>query len=212
MINVFMGQYDIVLEEILNHVKIDLVIVEDKNSNKKVISLCVKNGIPYQIIKGYVEITACLSYSVLIDLCFVASFGIILKNDFITKCNHIVNFHPGDIDVCRGRHPLPAAILNRHKSMGITVHLVDSEKIDAGPVIAKMLIPIEYDESYRSNEERLLEALRVVARYVVEDYAKNGKFASYEWDANISGYYDPLQKEILDKIINSKNLREIDSQ
>jgi len=212
MINVFMGQYDIVLKEILNDFKIDLVIVEDKSSNRKVINICVKYGIPYRIIQGYVDIMDCLGHRVLIDLCFVASFGIILKKDFITRCKHIVNFHPGDVEVCRGKHPLPVAILNRHKLMGIAAHLIDSEKIDAGPVIAKMIIPIEYDKSYRYNEGRLLEALRFVVRYVVEGYVKNGKFASYEWDENSSGYYNPMQTEILNRIINANDLREIAGQ
>ena len=212
MFNVFMGHYDIVLEEILNHVNIDLAIVENKDSNREVVHLCERNGIPFRIIKNYGEMVSCMSEVPLINLCFVASFGIILKDDFIRRCNHIINFHPGDVAICRGRHPLPTAILNHHETMGITVHFIDSEAIDAGPIIAKMMIPIAYNESYKYNESRLLAALRYIARYVVEDYARNGRFTSYDWRATGSDYYPPLEKDILDKIVHSKCLRELGDQ
>jgi len=112
----------------------------------------------------------------------------------------------GDINLCRGRHPLPVAILKGHKSMGATVHLINSEKIDAGPVLAKVLFPIDYRKSYRYNENKLIEVMRLMTGLLLEDYLKKGGFSSYAWDSKNSVYYKPLNSQILNTIVNSDNL------
>src|SRR3989338_52850 len=208
MSNIFIGHFGIVLEELLKHIPIDLVIVEDKPANKDVKKICDKNNINCITVSNYNDIVEGVKDTKNIGLCVVASFGIVFKDQFIKKCKYIVNFHPGDIDICRGRHPLPVAILNKHKTMGITAHLINSEKIDAGPVLAKVLLPIDYGKSYRYNESILFEMLKLLTKFLMGTYSKTGRFIAYEWDYKNSTYFKPLKKEILDRIINSNNLEE----
>ena len=207
--NVCMGHFEVVLEELWNNeIPISIVIVEDKPVNSKVIEFCEKEGIPVYVIKKYKDIKTILSKYRKVEYCFVASFGKILKNDVIEKCKYIINFHPGDIFKCRGRHPLPSAILHNHPEMGITVHLIEDEEVDAGPILYRLLIPIDYNSSYRFNEDRLLESLRCLASLVANDI-KQGKIVTYKWDVKQSIYFRPLEKEILKSIIESENLKDI---
>ncbi len=207
--NVFMGHFEVVLEELWNNkIPIGIVIVEDKPANSKVIEFCNKEGIPVYVIKKYKDIEKIFSKYRKVEYCFVASFGKILKNDVIEKCEYIINFHPGDVFKCRGRHPLPSAILHNYPEMGITVHLIEDEEIDAGPILYRLLIPIDYDSSYRFNEARLIESLRCLTSLVAKDI-KQGKIVTYKWDVKESVYFKPLKNEILKRIIESENLKEI---
>ena len=169
--NVFMGQSEVVLEELWNNgIPIDIVITEDKPSNSKVVEFCKKQNIPVYIIKNYKDIKKILHKYENLEYCFVASFGIILKSDVIKKFKkYIINFHAGDVFKCRGRHPLPVSILHNYPEMGITVHLIEDEKIDAGPILYRLLMPIDYEASYEFNEKRLLNALRCLTSLVAND-------------------------------------------
>jgi len=207
MTNIFMGHFSHVLIELLKKIKIDLVLVEDKQTNKKIIKICQKNKIKYLLVNHNKDISKATRNFKKINLCFVASFSLILKKNFINKCKHIINFHLGDVNICRGRHPLPTTILNGHKSMGITVHLIDSEKIDAGPILAKIILPIDYHKSYKINEKVLLQALEPLTCFLIDGYLKKGGFVSYQWCLKSSSYFKPLEKEVLSKIIEAPNLR-----
>ena len=211
--NVFMGQSEVVLEELWNNgIPIDIVITEDKPSNSKVVEFCKKQNIPVYIIKNYKDIQKILHKYDNLEYCFVASFGIILKSDTIKKFKkYIINFHAGDVFKCRGRHPLPASILHNYPEMGITVHLIEDEKIDAGPILYRLLMPIDYDASYKFNEKRLTNGLRCLASLVAND-VKQGNIITYRWDIKQSIYFKPLKKEILKKIIESKRLRDIKNE
>jgi len=207
--NVFMGHFEVVLEELIcKGVRIDTVIVENKPINFKVINIARKHNIAFYIVDKYEEIEKIFSKYEKIDYCFVASFGIILKSKIIKKCNYIINFHPGDVFICRGRHPLPSAILYNYPEMGITVHLIDDERIDAGPILYRLLMPIDYNSSYKFNEMRLLKALKCLASLVADDI-KEKRIVVYKWDPSRSIYFKPLKKEVLQKIINSSRLMEI---
>ena len=208
--NVFMGQSEAVLEELWNNgIPIDIVITEDKPSNSKVVEFCKKQNIPVYIIKNYKDIKKLLHEYENLEHCFVASFGIILKSDTIKKFKkYIINFHAGDVFKCRGRHPLPASILHNYPEMGITVHLIEDEKIDAGPILYRLLMPIDYDASYKANEKRLSNGLRCLASLVANDI-KQDKIVTYRWNVEESIYFKPLERDILKKIIESKRLRDI---
>ncbi len=207
--NLFMGHFDSVLNEILKYISIDHVIVEEKKANSAVIELCIERNISFTVIKDFAGILSVMELLESVQLCFVASFGIILKEPFIKRCEQIVNFHLGDVENCRGRHPLPSAILNRHTSMGVTVHLINSERIDAGPILAKLLMTINYSESYLYNEIRLIRAATRLAALVMDDYLQCGRMIAYEWNVVSSQYYSPLEGEILKIIIESKRLEDI---
>ena len=207
--NVFMGHCEIVLEELCNNkILIDIAIVEDHPLNFKVVKFCKNRGIPFYIIKNSKDIGKVLSKYENLEFCFVAIFGRILKSNVIKKFKYIINFHPGDVFKFRGRHPLHLAILHNYPEMGITVHLIEDESIDAGPILYRLLMPIDYDASYKFNEKRLLNALRYLA-YLVANDIKQGKIISYRWNVEQSTYFKPLEREVLRKIVEAKRLRDI---
>jgi methionyl-tRNA formyltransferase len=207
--NIFLGNSLEILEEIVKHLQLNLVVTENKSNKDKIIKFCRDKNIKCVVINSWNNIIEAIQYIDEINICFVASFGIILKNKFIKKCKYIINFHPGDIEVCRGRHPLPSAIINKHKTMGATVHLIDSEDIDAGPLLAKIIFPIDYDKSYKYNENRLYEGMKMLIFLLIKDYMNKGRFISYKWDLSKSIYYKPLDREKLQQIVNSKKIQKV---
>jgi len=209
MMNVFIGHFSDVLEVIIKYIPISLVLVENKPVNKNIIRICKKKNIKYAIIEDYKSLFNELSHIPKIELCFIASFGMILKKDLIRKCKYIINFHPGDIEKIRGRHPLPMAIIERQKLMSITVHLIDSEKIDTGPILAKVMVPIDYNSDYKTNEKHLLSFLKPLAGYVAKYYLKYQRFNSYDWNVKKSEYFNPLDKQKLNHILHAVHLKEI---
>lgn len=69
------------------------------------------------------------------DIGFSASFGRIFKATDIRKFKYLFNLHPGPVSLARGRHPLPFAIKYNHDYIGVTFHQINSESIDAGPIL-----------------------------------------------------------------------------
>lgn len=204
-----MGHFLSALREIHKHAAPSLVITEDKPSANEVVDYCVKNNIPYAKVKTFSDISVATEAFESIDLTVVASFGLILKNEYIRKNRYIVNFHPGDIPACRGRHPLPCAIKYRHEFMGITAHLIQNEKIDAGPICHKVLLPIDYTDSYKGNEKRLLSVLPMMVEKIISEFLRTDGLTAVAVKSD-GNYYRPLTGEELDRIFNAKTLGDID--
>ena len=99
-------------------------------------------------------------------------------------------------------------ILERQSMMGMTAHLIDSEKVDYGPILAKADIPIFKDIGYMENEKRLYALMGSVAGFLIRGYKVTGKFISAGWGKDKGRYYKPLDKEAIEKIVNSSSLAE----
>ncbi|MCK4661194.1 MAG: hypothetical protein KAV82_16865, partial [Phycisphaerae bacterium] len=149
--NVFMGAYVEVLEVADALLGVDLVIVEDKPASQQAREYCTNRSKRMEVL-GPEDSPHDLLDGVEMGLALVASFAHILCNEFIRRAGLILNFHPGVIEMCRGRHPLPCAILARHALMGVTCHVIDSEAVDAGPIVAQVRLPINYAKDYRYND------------------------------------------------------------
>lgn len=138
----------------------------------------------------------------------LASFGIIVKEPVISAVRHVVNVHPGVLPGYRGRHPLPQAIVHGERMMGCTVHLVDGPEIDAGPVLARAELPIDYSASYESNERRLRQLMGHLTETVL-DQLLDGSAVSVAWDAAAEGrYHPPLGSERLRALLDAPALRD----
>lgn len=59
----------------------------------------------------------------------------------------VLNAHAGDLPRYRGNAPVPWAILQGEERIGITIHQMDPEKLDAGPIVLKEYFPIS-DRTY----------------------------------------------------------------
>lgn len=54
-----------------------------------------------------------------------------------------INFHPAPLPDYKGRAGYNTAILESRKKFGVSVHFIDSEKFDSGPIIKTLLFPMD---------------------------------------------------------------------
>ncbi|HRY85840.1 MAG TPA: formyltransferase family protein [Candidatus Omnitrophota bacterium] len=209
MANLFMGTFETVLSEVINFIPIDCILAEDKPASAKVVALGKKLGLEVRMFRTYDELVAQTGDFKKIGICFIAGFGTILRNDFIQKCDAVVNMHLGDVADCRGRHPLPTAILRKDRMMTATIHLIDSEKIDAGPILGKTSLPIDYDKNYTANEIELLKAAVQLTREVLNQYKRTGSFRGQPWKAPDGSYQPKVPSETLERVFRARTLKEL---
>jgi methionyl-tRNA formyltransferase len=137
---------------------------------------------------------------------FSAGCGLLFSQAVIDSCARVVNFHPGDLFTCRGKHPLPFAILKKLPQMCFSAHGIDSEKIDAGPLIAQLFLPIDYSASYAVNERILLAALPDFAASVIA-LLQTADFKPWPWRDKVKAPYNKkLEPETLTRVLNAKHI------
>lgn len=85
----------------------------------------------------------------------VAAYGKIIPKSVLEKFPHgILCIHPSLLPKYRGATPIQSALLAGEKETGTTLFVLD-EKVDHGPIIADIKIPIEENDDYYSLEEKL---------------------------------------------------------
>ena len=210
--NIFIGHFIECFQRFHELKTVELLICEDNEfKNKIVIEYALKNNIQILKINSAQEITNFVIQNNLnIDLVIVASFGKILKNEFINKCKKIINIHCGNLMICRGRHALPIAIINKHKYASVTAHIIDSNQIDAGEIVYEFTFAINYNQSYQYNAQIMYDSMPLMIEYICKhyNYEKN-TIATYPWDVANSIYHKPLDSELCNKIINCNCLKDL---
>ncbi|WFB34595.1 phosphoribosylglycinamide formyltransferase [Kiritimatiellota bacterium B12222] len=87
----------------------------------------------------------------------LAGFMRILTPGFIDRFEHrILNIHPSLLPSFKGLHPQQQALDAGVKFSGCTVHLVTQE-LDAGPILAQAVVPVEEEDTEESLSRRILE-------------------------------------------------------
>lgn len=117
-----------------------------------------------------------------------------------------LNFHPAPLPKYKGRAGYNTAILDKSSSYGVSVHFIDSEKIDSGPIIDVQRFKIDSEKinAYQLGiitQKQLLDLFkRTIRRFVT-----GKKITTKE---NKGGLY--LSKEELEnlKIIKRKEAKE----
>jgi folate-dependent phosphoribosylglycinamide formyltransferase PurN len=202
--NVFLGPYFEVMEAAIDVVGVDQVIVEDRPTSAETINLAERYGIRASILAKDEPLTAVWPDHA--ELALVAGFGRLLRQSVLTRLKHAINFHPAIVEQNRGRHGLLTAALHGHEMMGITCHVIDTEEIDAGPIIAQYRVPIDYSANFDANHDRLRKAFEPMARLVLSDYKGSGKFTALPWTATEESYYPPLSPDQVRKVLDSPTL------
>lgn len=159
MKTVYFGRQADVAQKLYALTNLSLVLC-DTAPTKELAVFCRDNSVPLHTVQSNEEIqNIIIKENLHSHVCFVAIFGIILSQSVINSFKTIINFHTGDIFICRGRHPIVATVLKKIPMMCITAHIINSPSIDAGPIIAQQFIPINYDETYGKNESTLLSLI-----------------------------------------------------
>jgi methionyl-tRNA formyltransferase len=168
MKTVYFGRNINVLKTLQESTELSLVVC-DKLTDAEQIDFCARENIPFYFAQNRKELTVITSSRETLDcVCIVSIFGIILSLEIINSFLSVINFHPGDIFTCRGRYPLQCAIVKKLPFMSITAHFITSTEIDAGPVIAQYSVPINFDTSYKNNEDILFSLFPYFIKSVIQ--------------------------------------------
>jgi folate-dependent phosphoribosylglycinamide formyltransferase PurN len=106
------------------------------------------------------------------DFVVVMNFDQILKAPFIALPRRgTINIHPSLLPALRGPCPTIWALAQRRSGSGATIHLIEDEKIDAGPVLAQVEVPLDRNPSAAEVNTRLFLAGAGALRATLERFA-----------------------------------------
>ena len=201
----FIGHFGDVLTRLREYFPIETVGIEKRNeaTSHELLKFCEEQHLPVFRLESNQDISRMLDSGCFRYL-FVAGFGIILNQKIINRVERVINLHMGLLPQCRGRHPLPSAILNHHTTAGVTAHLIVDEHIDNGPIICQASMPIDYQASYNTNEEALRLLLGNLAPAIHIAHKRN--WTSLTTPTGESNYYKPYQGETLADLFNASSL------
>ena len=105
-----------------------------------------------------------------IDLIAVFYFDQILKKNIISIPKHgVINFHPAILPNCRGLFPVVFSAVKNNGAFGMTVHDIEDESIDAGPILAQATIETPVTKSILRLEQAVNLAGVKLFRDVIHD-------------------------------------------
>lgn len=204
--NIYIGNYIEVLSSFNKVAGVDTVISEKRNVADEIVAYCEENGLSLFLAESGEHLHQYLNTVEKCDLCIVASFGLIIRKHFIKKADWLVNLHPGSLFTSRGRHPLPFAIKKGLPLMTLTAHLIEDEKIDHGPLVAEINVPIDYEKPYQYNDQKLRGCLPFLTQFVVHQHQHENRILSSTIDLTDSLYNNRLEGNELEEMMSAKNL------
>lgn len=129
------------------------------------------------------------------DLFIVAAYGQILSADLLAIPRlGAINVHASLLPRHRGAAPINYAILSGDQETGITVFQIEP-KLDAGPILARVLTPIGPNETAGELEERLAE-LAVTPTVEAVDRLENGTAKPLPQDGSLVTRAPKMTKEM----------------
>lgn len=204
---IYIGNYIEVLQTFHKKHGVTIAISEERNVDEKIIHFCEQENITLFLAASGNHLDEYLeSITDSVELCIVASFGLLLKQSFLQKTEWTVNIHPGSLETCRGRHPLPFAIVKGLSFMTLTAHLIEDEKIDNGPVVAELSVPVDFEKSYSYNDKKLRSCLPFITEFIVSQYNSEKRILTGTIDLSRATYNKRLDSETLHQIMNAENL------
>jgi len=106
------------------------------------------------------------------ELVCLAGFMRVLSAEFVQHFPHrILNIHPSLLPSFPGLHVQQKAIDHGVRFSGCTVHFVAPE-VDAGPIVAQAVVPIEQDDSEDALAARILEQEHLIYPEAVRLFAE----------------------------------------
>jgi methionyl-tRNA formyltransferase len=83
-----------------------------------------------------------------IDIILSVQPRAIFRKQFINLArDYVINLHLAPLPKLRGVAPCSWAIIDNLKIMGVTLHLIDNEGIDNGPIVAQVKFPINNNDT-----------------------------------------------------------------
>lgn len=162
-----------ILEVLHKNFDLVLVVTTEKLSTEPVISYCKENKIPFILVKQFNNETIGQLKKANAPLAILAFFGLILPNNILNIFPlGIINTHPSLLPKYRGSTPVQTAILNGDKTTGITILKLD-EKVDHGPILAKVEEKILNTDTAETLYERLFKIGAKILPQTINQYIKS---------------------------------------
>jgi len=172
--------------------------------------MALKFGIPVRTPENFkLELNKSLFFDINADLAVVVAYGLILPLEIIeAPKNGSLNIHASILPKWRGAAPIHRSIMSGDSETGVCIMKMDAG-LDTGPVVSKVSMPIEPDDTTSSLSNRLadlganllIESIRRLDRLVPEpqsteeiSYAKkiDKKEAKIDW----SLYFREIELQI----------------
>lgn len=83
--------------------------------------------------------------------------GLVFKKKFISQSPPILNLHNSRLPAYGGIGGIFRAMANDETEMGTTLHRVDNEKIDSGPIVSQKIVDTDFNKSVFDNTIHLYE-------------------------------------------------------
>jgi len=205
--NVFLGSLDRVLLAMAAHLPVRAVIApRGRLRNMRLEQRLRDEGTHWREISGGDEYLAAVADLGPKGYCAVAGFSWRIRRDFIDSSEAVINFHPGDLLRCRGPQPLEAALCHGHAEVGVSAHLIDSEELDRGPLIARRLMPVDPERGYSWHKYQVDRLAFELADELFADLARGNVLRAQGWDSSGARWYDKPPAETLKRLYSAPSL------
>jgi methionyl-tRNA formyltransferase len=128
------------------------------------------------------------------DICVVVAYGKILPREILDLPKHgFINIHASLLPKYRGAAPIQWALLKGEKETGISIFKL-VEALDAGPVLARKIVPVADDDNAESLTKKLFAAAGPLLTKVLREIA-TGKVKYVPQDNAAATFAPTLTKE-----------------
>jgi len=182
----YVGVFNALIEAGWQPVKFFTVPVDNRiYFNRNMIECADRNGVPVQMSRLRQDDLAELAERGC-QVLVVASYNWRIP-DWRPFLPYAVNFHPSPLPIGRGPMPLVRAILDGHRTWGMSCHKLEHE-FDAGDILAQEMFPLQEGDGFDVLDLRLQAAAKKLAGRV------GGSFHELWQDATPQGEGSYWQK------------------
>ena len=112
------------------------------------------------------------------DIICVASMSRLLKREIFSFPKYgAVNLHPSLLPKYRGPMPYFWVLFNDEKVTGVTAHYINEDE-DTGDIIAQSEFSIQFGETYKSVEQKIIDSMKTLITKVLNDISEENIFRS----------------------------------
>lgn len=141
------------------------------------------------------------------DVMVVAAYGQIIPQGVLSRpANGCVNLHTSLLPKYRGASPIQNAIMNGDPETGVTVMVMD-EKMDHGPVLAQLKVPILDSDDFTSLHAKLAEDAAVLLAGTLPEFLA-GRVTPQEQDHTAATIVNTIKRDDA-RLDWTRNAREI---
>lgn len=156
---IYLGNSEKVLNCILNSTEYKLVLwICETRKKDSLVQYANMNDIDLLSVSTSSELVNILSVTYDVDFAIMFSFGIILKEQIINKCD-VFNFHPGNLASNRGRNPIEWALLLGWDNDDMSLYKVTSECIDCGVLVSKCSVSIYENDTANTMADKMISCI-----------------------------------------------------